>query len=123
MTFDKYNLTILITLGISIAGSIPLIMTHFHYDHFIHYLSHDIGLVLASFLTVVAAISYHKTRLPRMIFSTAAFAVLAIAQLEYLVGRMNDHMSVNMISEQSLFNELILVMTILFAIGLFYKRS
>ena len=65
------------------ALSLPLIFNHIsHIDGIIHLTVHAGGFVLASFLTVVALISWRKTKIARMIFSGFAFAVLAVAYLK-----------------------------------------
>lgn len=101
-----------------------LIFSHIsHAGHFLHYLLHLVGAVLAAFLTSLAIVAYQKTRITRLIFSAAAFALLTTAQTSYLYIKRNEHEMVDMLSGNELFDELILVMTILFAIGVFYKSE
>ena len=42
---------------------------------------HAGGFVIASFLTIMTLISWRKTKTPRMVFSSFAFATLAVAQV------------------------------------------
>tara|TARA_Y100000996_G_C22416539_1_gene599563 strand:- start:256 stop:633 length:378 start_codon:yes stop_codon:yes gene_type:complete len=103
------------------ALSLPLIFNHIsHIDGIIHLTVHAGGFVLASFLTVVALISWRKTKIARMIFSGFAFAVLALAQGVYMYLERNEHSHFNF--EEEIFNIMIVVVTVLFAVGVFYKR-
>jgi len=62
-------------LAVSIIISIPLVMPHAsHMDGILHLSIHAAGFVLASFLTVMGVISWRKTKIPRMFFSSLAFA-------------------------------------------------
>ena len=103
------------------ALSLPLIFNHIsHIDGIIHLTVHAGGFVLASFLTVVALISWRKTKIARMTFSGFAFAVLALAQGVYMYLERNEHSHFNF--EEEIFNIMIVVVTVLFAVGVFYKR-
>tara|TARA_B100000683_G_scaffold239298_1_gene245714 strand:+ start:645 stop:1028 length:384 start_codon:yes stop_codon:yes gene_type:complete len=119
----KYSL-FLITVVIS-AGflSVPLISSHiFHMDHLFHTIVHQAGFVLATFLTVMALISYLKSKIRRMLFSSFAFGVLAFGQAAYMYSMIEMHQPENMYSGSEILDMSILVMTVLFAIGVFYKK-
>ena len=109
------------TIVISVAISIPLVIAHSsHLDGILHMSIHAVGFVLASFLTGMAIISWRKTKISRMFFSSLAFVTLALAQgvYMYLEKDTHDHWSL----ENEIFDILIVILTILFAVGVFYKR-
>ena len=72
--------------------SIPMIYGHFfHEGHMFFVAIHESGFLLATFLTGMAIISYKKTKVKRMLFSAAAFGVLAFGQGEVMYQKMYDH--------------------------------
>ncbi len=108
-------------LVVSIIISIPLVMPHAsHMDGILHMSIHAVGFVLASFLTGMAIISWRKTKISRMFFSSLAFAILAFAQGVYMYLEKDTHEHWNL--ENEIFDILIVIVTILFAVGVFYKR-
>ena len=103
MTFaiseNKYSYFLITILGSVIILSLPLIYGHFfHSGHLLHVAIHEIGFILASFLTVMTLISYKKTKITKMLFSSAAFGVLAFGQMIYMYQKMNDHTPEDMTS-------------------------
>lgn len=118
----KYFLIILLVSSTLI--SIPLISPHFfHTSHYFHIAIHEAGFLLAVFLFGMTLIAYQQTKITRMLFSAAAFGTLAIGQLVYLFEKIDVPKTVVMnISGENIFDLSILVMTALFALGLFYKR-
>tara|TARA_B100000530_G_scaffold262847_1_gene175798 strand:- start:1201 stop:1578 length:378 start_codon:yes stop_codon:yes gene_type:complete len=118
---NKERIILGFTIAISISISVPLVVYHFtHIDGIIHMTIHAGGFVLASFLTVMAMISWKKSKIPRIIFSGFAFATLAIAQVVYMYLEKDEHAHLEF--ENEIFDILIVVVTVLFAIGVFYKR-
>ena len=110
-------------IGSVIIISIPMIYGHFfHSGHLFHIAIHESGFILASFLAAMAIISYKKTKIPRMLFSASAFSVLAFGQAGYMYSKIGDHVVEDMSSPGEILDISIVVMTILFAIGVFYKR-
>ena len=108
-------------LAVSIIISIPLVMPHAsHMDGILHMSIHAVGLVLASFLTGMAIISWRKIKISRMFFSSLAFATLTLAQGVYMYLEKDTHEHWNL--ENEIFDILIVIVTILFAVGVFYKR-
>ena len=108
-------------LAISIIISIPLVMQHVsHIDRILHMSIHAVGFVLASFLTGMAIISWRKTKISRMFFSSLAFFTLALAQGVYMYLEKDTHSHFTFKNE--IFDILIVVVTVLFAVGVFYKR-
>jgi nitrate reductase gamma subunit len=100
-----------------------LIYGHFfHSGHLFHIAIHESGFVLASFLTIITMVSYKKTKIKRMIFSSAAFGVLAFGQAGYMYSKIGDHTMEDMSSPSEILDICIVIMTILFAIGVFYKK-
>ena len=94
-----------------------------HVGHIAHIVIHEAGFLIAGFLLSLTIIAYFKTKLPRMLFSAAAFGVLTFAQGVYLFLEQNrsaDH-HVDLLSGNEIFDTAIVVMTVLFALGVFYN--
>ena len=92
-------------------------------EHIAHIVIHEAGFLIAGFLLSLTIIAYFKTKLPRMLFSAAAFSVLTFAQGVYLFLEQNraaDH-HVDLLSASEIFDTAIVVMTVLFALGVFYN--
>ena len=125
-TYDerKYSSFLIAVIGCVIILSIPMLYGHiFHEGHLFYVAIHESGFVLASFLTVMAITAYKKTKIRRMLFSSAAFGVLAFGQGEILYQQMNDHNVIQDIaSPGEILEYCIVAMMVLFAIGIFYKR-
>jgi amino acid transporter len=122
---QRKNSYFLITILVaSILVSIPIISNHFfHPEHYFHVAIHESGFILAIFLVGITIISYRETKLPRMLFSSAAFVVLAISQLVYMIEKINIPSTMEMEDAiQGHFDIGILIMTVIFAVGIFYKR-
>ena len=95
-----------------------------HPNHIAHIAIHEAGMLIAGFLLSLTIIAYFKTKLPRMLFSAAAFAVLTLAQGIYLFLELNsipDH-HVDFLSANEIFDISIVIMTVLFALGVFYNH-
>ena len=119
----KYSYFLIAVIGCTIILSIPLIYGHFfHQGHLLHIAIHESGFVLAAFLTVMAGFSYKKTKIKRMLFSSAAFGVLAFGQAGYMYSKIGDHTMEDMSSPSEILDVCIVIMTVLFAVGIFYKR-
>ena len=119
----KSSYFLIAVIGSVIIISIPMIYGHFfHSGHLFHIAIHESGLILASFLAAMAIISYKKTKIPRMLFSASAFSVLAFGQGVYMYSKIGDHAVEDMSSPGEILDISIVVMTILFAAGVFYKR-
>jgi len=119
------NSYFLITIVVSaILISIPVISNHFlHPSHYFHIAIHEAGFILAVFLVGITIIAYKETKFPRLLFSLAAFTALAIGQLIYMLERMNapETMHLSIVGEGS-FDVAILIMTAIFAVGIFCKH-
>ena len=119
----KYSYFLIAVIGSIVILSMPLISNHIlHQEHIFHIAIHESGFVLASFLTVMTLISYKKTRISRMLFSSSAFGVLAFGQGGYLYLKKDIHVIEDMTSASEILDICIVIMTVLFAIGVFYKR-
>ena len=94
-----------------------------HVEHIAHIVIHEAGFLIAGFLLSLTIVAYFKTKLPRMLFSAAAFGVLTFAQGVYLFLEQNrpadDH--VDLLSTNEIFDTAIVIMTVLFALGVFYN--
>ena len=91
-TERKYSYFLIAVIGCVSILSIPMIYGHFfHEGHMFYVAIHESGFLLATFLTVMAIISYKKTKIKRMLFSAAAFGVLAFGQGEVMYQKMHDH--------------------------------
>ena len=91
--------------------------------HIAHIVIHEAGFLIAGFLLSLTIVAYFKTKLPRMLFSSAAFGVLTFAQGVYLYleqSRAEDQ-HVDLFSTNEIFDTAIVVMTVLFAVGVFYN--
>ena len=117
--------------SVVIAIVIPLVIFAYamlsphltHPNHIAHIAVHEAGMLIAGFLLSLTIIAYFKTKLPRMLFSAAAFAILTLAQGIYLFLEQNtkpDH-HVDFLSANEIFDTSIVIMTILFALGVFYN--
>ena len=96
-----------------------------HVEHIAHIVIHEAGFLISGFLLSLTIIAYFKTKLPRMLFSAAAFSVLTFAQGVYLFLEQNtkpDH-HVDFLSSNEIFDISIVIMTILFALGVFYNSK
>lgn len=128
MTFstgEKRNSYFLVSVVItSIIISIPIISNHFlHPEHYFHIAVHEAGFVLAIFLFTMTIIAYNKTKIRRMLFAAGAFLTLSITQLGYMIEKINtpENMKIESVAEEH-FDIGILIMTALFAFGIFYKK-
>ena len=118
----KYSFFLIAVVGCVAILSIPMLYGHFfHEGHMLFVAVHEAGFLLATFLTGMALISYKKTKIKRMLFSAAAFGVLAIGQGEIMYQKMHDHI-VDLTSPGEILEYCIVIMTVLFAAGIFYKR-
>jgi hypothetical protein len=118
----KYSYFLVAIIGCVVILSIPLMYGHFfHEGHLLFVAVHESGFILATFLTGIAIISYKKTKIKRMLFSAAAFGVLAFGQGEVMYQKMHDH-TVDITSSGEILEYYIVIMTVLFALGVFYKR-
>ena len=123
LTENKKSLFLISIFGGIIILSIPLISNHFfHQDHILHIAIHQAGFVLAAFLTIMALVSYRKTKIVRMLFAGSAFGVLAVGQGVYMYLEKDVHTAEDMVSNGELLDFCILIMTVLLAVGVFYKR-
>ena len=119
----KYSLFLIVVLSSLVILSIPLIAEKFLDDeHALHIAIHEAGFVLAGFLTIMTIISYSKTKISRMLFSAGAFGILTVGQAAYMYTKMDYHQVEDLLNGSEILDMCILVMTILFAIGVFYKR-
>ena len=117
--------------SVVIAIVVPLIIFAYsmlsphltHPNHIAHIAIHEAGMLIAGFLLSLTIIAYSKTKLPRMLFSAGAFGVLTLAQGIYLFLEQNtlpDH-HVDFLSANEIFDTSIVIMTVLFALGVFYN--
>ena len=104
------------------AISFPMVYAHIeHSGHILHSIIHAAGFVLATSLAALAFVGWKKTKIFRMFFSTCAFGMLALAQGVYMYFDMYKHKS-GFSVEEELFDIMIIGVTVLFAIGILYKR-
>ena len=118
----KYSYFLIAVIGCVSILSIPMMYGHFfHEGHMFYVAIHESGFLLATFLTVMAIISYKKTKIKRMLFSAAAFGVLAFGQGEVMYQTMYEH-DVSPTDPIEILEYCIVAMTVLFAIGIFWKK-
>ena len=119
---DK-TITLIIVIPLIIFGYAMLSPHLTHTGHIAHIVINEAGFLIAGFLLSLTIISYFKTKLPRMLFSAAAFGTLTFAQGVYLFleqSRAEDH-HIDLLSVNEIFDTAIVVMTVLFALGVFYN--
>ena len=119
---DK-TITLIIVVPLIIFGYAMLSPHLTHTGHIAHIVIHEAGFLIAGFLLSLPIRSYFKTKLPRMMFSAAAFGTLTFAQGVYLFleqSRAEDH-HIDLLSVNEIFDTAIVVMTVLFALGVFYN--
>ena len=94
-----------------------------HVEHIAHIVIHEAGFLIAGFLLSLTIIAYFKTKLPRMLLSAAAFGVLTFAQGVYLFLEQSRPVDshIDLLSGNEIFDTAIVVMTVLFALGVFYN--
>ena len=120
----KYSIFLIAIVGSIAILSIPLILNQvLEGEHLLHVAIHEIGFVLAAFLSIMAGIAYMKTRISRMLFSAFAFGVLGFGQAAYMYSEiLQPHPEKDIFSGGEILDVSILIMTVLFAVGVFYKR-
>tara|TARA_B110000014_G_scaffold116765_1_gene80164 strand:- start:430 stop:831 length:402 start_codon:yes stop_codon:yes gene_type:complete len=121
----KYSIFLIAVIGSIAILSVPLILNQFlEGSHLLHVAIHEIGFVLAAFLSIIAGIAYMKTKISRMLFSAFAFGVLAFGQAAYMYSKILQALPAeDMFSSVEILDISILIMTILFAAGVFYNRQ
>ena len=62
--------------------AVPVILPHiFHRFQVFHILLHLSGVAIGSFLTIISALAYTRIRTKRMMFTTIAFGLFAVAEV------------------------------------------
>ena len=119
---NNERIILIFLLVSSISISVPLVLQHAaHLEGVLNMTIHAVGFVLASFLTGIGLITWKKTKITRMLFSSFAFAMLSISQGVYMYLEKTSHSHFSF--EGEIFDIMIVGVTILFAVGVFYKRS
>ncbi|MDC0159347.1 hypothetical protein OAJ55_01515 [Candidatus Nitrosopelagicus sp.] len=120
----KYSIFLIAVVGSIAILSFPLIFNQvLEAEHLIHVAIHEIGFVLAAFLSIMAGIAYMKTRIFRMLFSSFAFGVLGFGQVAYMYSEiLQPYHGGDTFGGGDILDITILIMTILFAVGVFYRR-
>ncbi|MBC8251047.1 MAG: hypothetical protein H8E89_05625 [Candidatus Nitrosopelagicus sp.] len=122
-TGKKYSYFIIAVIACIIIISLPMLYGHFfHSGHLLYVAIHESGFILASFLTVMTMITYKKTKIRRMLFSSAGFGILAFGQGEIMYQQMNNNVADELTSSGEVLEYCIVAMMILFAVGIFYRR-
>lgn len=82
----KSTLLSIIIFSLIAALSIPVILPHiFQQFELFHVLLHISGVGFAAFLTIVAAVAYHKVRTRRLLFTTMAFGIFILSEIFSLI--------------------------------------
>ena len=119
----KYSYVVIVVVMSAIIISVPMMYGHFFHEGHLFYIAiHETGFLLASFLATITLISYKKTKLKRMLFSSSAFGVLAFVQGEIMYQQMNDLHDYDIMSSGEILEYCVVIMMILFALGIFYKQ-
>ena len=122
-TYRDKTIILVIVIPLIIFGYAMFSPHVTHVEHIAHIVIHEAGFLIAGFLLSLTIIAYFKTKLPRMLFSAAAFATLTFAQGVYLFleqNRVADH-HVDLFSTNEIFDTAIVIMTVLFALVVFYN--
>ena len=119
----KDTMVILVILIPLIIFAYAMFSPHItHPNHIAHIAIHEAGMLIAGFLFAVTIVTYRRTKISRMKFSAVAFAVLIFAQGVYLFLEQDEtgH-DVDLFSASEIYDISIVLMTILFALGVFYN--
>ena len=92
-----------------------------HPNHIAHIAIHEAGMLIAGFLFSITIVSYMRTKVRRIAFSASAFAVLTFAQGVYLFLEQDIMISHDLFSANEIYDISIVIMTVLFALGVFYN--
>ena len=91
----RANLTtvfLIAVLGISLMLSVPVAFPELmHGFHVAHVLLHTGGMILALFITVLAALSYRMMRSRRLLLTTVAFANFVFTESLLLAYALDSH--------------------------------
>ena len=121
---EKYSIFLITIIGSIVILSIPLIVNQILQADFFHVVIHQISFILAAFLTIMAGIGYKKSKMTRMLFSSFGFAALAFGQAVFMYVKIFEESDLeNVSASESILDFSILIMTILFAVGVFYKKN
>ena len=122
-TRKETTIILIIVVPLIIFGYAMLSPHLTHSQHIAHIVIHEAGFLIAGFLLSLTVLAYFKTKLPRMLFSAAAFGVLTFAQGVYLFLEQDlaEYHHVDFFSANEIFDTAIVVMTVLFAVGVFYN--
>ena len=75
---------------------------------------------MATFLTIMAGIGYKKSKMTRILFSSFGFAALAFGQAVFMYVKIFEESDLkNVSASESILDFSILIITILFAVGVF----
>ena len=119
----KDTMVILVILIPLIIFAYAMFSPHItHPNHIAHIAIHEAGMLIAGFLFAITIVTYRRTKISRMKFSAVAFAVLIFAQGVYLFLEQDEtgH-DVDFFSASEIYDISIVLMTILFALGVFYN--
>ena len=119
----KDTMVILVILIPLIIFAYAMFSPHItHPNHIAHIAIHEAGMLIAGFLFAMTIVTYRRTKISRMKFSAVAFAVLIFAQGVYLFLEQDEtgH-DVDFFSASEIYDISIVLMTILFALGVFYN--
>ena len=121
---EKYSIFLITIIGSIVILSIPLIVNQILQADFFHVVIHQISFILAAFLTIMAGIGYKKSKMTRMLFSSFGFAALAFGQAVFMYVKIFEESDLENVSgSESILDFSILIMTILFAVGVLYKKN
>ena len=116
---NKSNLLVAISIAVIAVLCIPVILPHISHPSMIyHILLHVTSLIVAVFLTIIAALAYKRSGSTRVLFMFLGFLLLTIVELIYLFNSTGDLriMAIPLVQIE-LSHIILLVMLTLFGIG------
>ena len=119
----KDTMVILVILIPLIIFAYAMFSPHItHPNHIAHIAIHEAGMLIAGFLFAMTVVTYRRTKVSRMKFSAVAFAILIFAQGVYLFLEQSEtNHDVDFFSASEIYDISIVLMTVLFALGVFYN--
>ena len=91
MIANKAKLLIAISIIAVAVLSIPVILPHIEHPSMIyHIILHIVSLVVAVFLTTIAAVAYRRSGSSRVLFMFLGFLTLTAVELIFLFSATND---------------------------------
>jgi uncharacterized membrane protein len=116
----KFTFLVIIT-GIIATIGFPFFLPHFLHGHGVHTSIHLAGIILGSFLSFVAALTYFEYKTPRLLLIFFAFSAITVAEVVSAVNMIVLFWPSYNSIDSMLTHSLILMMLAFFSIGIFRR--